>query len=305
MTFRQSRITDNLRLRARVLQAIREFFTINDFLEVETPVRIPAPAPEANIDAVKSEDWYLQTSPELCMKRLLAAGYDRVFQICRCFRGRERGEKHLPEFTLLEWYGAGFDYQDLMKQTEMLIQLTAGCAGKEGTWDYRGHPINTDASWTQMTVAESFDRYASLSMQKALETGRFDECMGLEIEPRLGFENPVFLYDYPVEMGALARQKAGNPLVAERFELYICGLELCNGFSELTDPAEQRERFQTELEHRQKTGREMYPMPEKFLKSLSSMPSCAGNALGVDRLIMLLTDTDQVDDVVAFTPEEL
>jgi lysyl-tRNA synthetase class 2 len=142
-------------------------------------------------------------------------------------------------------------------------------------------------------------------MEAALKTGQFDEIMGLEIEPKLGFDRPVFLYDYPANAGALARLKKNDPTVAERFELYIAGLELCNAFSELTDAKEQRSRFKMELDYRKKAGKSVYLMPEKFLEVLDEMPETCGNALGVDRLVMLFCDTDRIDDVVAFTPEEL
>jgi lysyl-tRNA synthetase class 2 len=155
-----------------------------------------------------------------------------------------------------------------------------------------------------MTVAEAFDKYASISVQKALSDDRFDEIMA-GIEPALGQSTPLFLYDYPASCGALAKLKTGNSSIAERFELYICGLELCNGFTELTDPKEQRARFEKELSFRKKAGKKEYPMPEKFLESLSCMPDASGNALGLDRLVMLFADTGIIDDVVAFTPEEL
>jgi lysyl-tRNA synthetase class 2 len=156
-----------------------------------------------------------------------------------------------------------------------------------------------------LAVAAAFERYGSLSMADALAAGRFDEIMGLEIEPRLGRPRPQFLQDYPAVQGALARLRPDKPWVAERFELYIAGLELCNAFSELNDPAQQRQRFETEMAARRAAGREVGPMPEKFLAALGAMPEAAGNALGVDRLVMLLTDRARIDDVVAFTPEEL
>ena len=142
-------------------------------------------------------------------------------------------------------------------------------------------------------------------MQEALRRNRFDEIMGLDIEPHLGMERPVFLYDYPASCGALARLKPGDATVAERFELYIAGIELCNAFTELTDPVEQRSRFEQERLYRQQTGKTVYPLPENFLKALTDMPAASGNAMGIDRIVMLLTETEAIDDVVAFTPEEL
>ncbi|RPJ10914.1 MAG: EF-P lysine aminoacylase GenX, partial [Desulfobacteraceae bacterium] len=241
---------NNLQLRASILTAVRDFFAGHNYLEVETPVRIPAPAPEAHIDAIESEGRFLQTSPELCMKRLLAAGYKRIFQICRCFRKNERGSRHIPEFTMLEWYHAGFNYSDMMYETEALIKYVASKSGCGNRITYQGTGVDIGGTWGRMTVAEAFDKYASVSVDKALSEGNFDITMA-EIEPALGQSAPLFLYDYPASCGALAKLKNGSS-VAERFELYICGMELCNGFTELTDPKEQRARFEKELAFRKK-----------------------------------------------------
>jgi elongation factor P--(R)-beta-lysine ligase len=304
MTRRQSAVQSNLILRAGVVASIRSFFNTLGYLEVETPVCIPAPAPEAHIDAQKCGHWYLQTSPELCMKRLLAAGYEHIYQICKCFRRNERGSRHLPELTLLEWYTAGADYRAMMAQTEALVRTVCTALDKN-QFTYQGRCIDVSAPWPLLTVAEAFHKYAGQSPEEALRRNRFDEVLAFSIEPYLGHPQPVFLYDYPVACGALARSKIEAPHLAERFELYIAGLELCNGFSELTDPAEQRRRFEMELDARRMTGRALSPLPESFLQALADMPPAAGNALGVDRLVMLLTDAPQIDDVVAFTPEEL
>lgn len=302
---RQSLIKKNLQLRSRMIQAVRAYFFDNGYLEIETPYRIPAPAPEANIDAHASESWFLHTSPELCMKRLLAAGYPRIFQICRCFRKNERGEKHLPEFTILEWYCSDSDYFDIMKQCEDLIRYMTTATGVGNVVVYQGEEVDLRSPWLKMTVSEAFDSYASMSMEDALAKDRFDEAMACEIEPNLGRGRPIFLYDYPASRGALARLKPENDLLAERFELYICGLELCNAFSELSDPYEQRIRFNREQDSRRRSGITVYPMPERFLEDLESMPDAAGNALGIDRLVMLFANATKIDDVVAFTPEEL
>ncbi|MFH2220448.1 MAG: EF-P lysine aminoacylase EpmA [Pseudomonadota bacterium] len=295
----------NLQLRAKVIQAIRSFFADRDYLEVETPCRIPAPAPEAHIDAEVSGDWFLQTSPELCMKRLLAAGYPRIFQICRCFRRNERGRLHLPEFTLLEWYTAGRDYLDMMDQCEDLIRHAAAVAGHGDSMAYQGEVIDLKAPWQRMTVRDAFDGFASISMEAAMAKDRFDEVMAFDIEPNLGRKRPLFLFDYPASSCPLARLKPGDDSLVERFELYIAGLELCNAFTELTDPVEQKIRFDEEQKRRRKTGKRMYPSPDKFLECLQFMPESTGNALGIDRLVMLFADTAEIDDVVAFTPKEL
>jgi lysyl-tRNA synthetase class 2 len=305
MGHRQSAIRTNLYRRARLIAAVRDFFTTRDYLEVETPVRLPAPAPEAHIAPVGSEDWYLQTSPELAMKRLLAAGYPRIFQICRCFRGGERGARHLPEFSLLEWYTAGEDYRHMMAQTEALIRGAAQALGQDGALRFQNRRIDLSAPWERLRVAEAFERYAPCSAAQALKEDRFDELMALAIEPHLGWQHPTLLYEYPAACAALARLKPGQPEVAERFELYIAGLELCNGFSELTDTAEQRRRFEAVRRAQRTAGRPLTPLPEAFLTDLPQMPPATGNALGLDRLAMLLADTLAIEDVTAFTPEEL
>ena len=292
-------------MRARIIQAIRGFFIDRKYLEVETPIRIPAPAPEAHINAVITDDWFLQTSPELCMKQLLAAGFSCIFQICKCFRHKERGARHLPELTMLEWYSTGHNYKDLMDECENLICSVVRLINGNDKISYRGREIHLGTPWTRMSVAAAFRQYASLPMEMALEKDCFDEVMVNEIEPNLGSSKPLFLYDYPASCGALARLKPRNELLAERFELYIAGIELCNGFSELTDPVEQKARFEKEQRLRISYGHPVYPMPQKFLKALKDMPDAGGNALGIDRLVMLFCDTTEIDDVVTFTPEEL
>jgi lysyl-tRNA synthetase class 2 len=239
------------------------------------------------------------------MKRLLSAGYPRIFQICRCFRRHERGRRHVPEFTLLEWYTAGHGYRDMMHQTEALIRSVARIAGSGNRVSYRGVEISLNAPWHRISVSDAFDRFASTDMNTALSRSRFDEIMGIEIEPALPVDRPLFLYDYPTAHGALARGKPENPEVAERFELYMGGLELCNAFTELTEPAEQRRRFLMERQSRLDAGKIGYPLSEPFLKALERMPEAAGNALGVDRLVMLFADAADIDAVTAFTPEEL
>lgn len=294
-----------LALRAEVIQAVRGFFIENGFLEVETPVRIPAPAPEAYIDALPSGSWFLHTSPEICMKRLLCAGHGRIFQICRCFRAGERGGRHLPEFTLLEWYATGATYRDLMTFCEKMIRRVASALGRGGTLAYQGRHIALDGAWQRLSVRRAFRRFAGQTAETALVAGRFDELMTGAIEPHLGGSRPCFLYDYPIQRAALARRKPEDGSLAERFELYIAGMELCNAFTELTDATEQRRRFEKELQRRAAAGQVQTPMPEKFLKDIECMPNCAGNALGIDRLVMLFADTACIDDVVAFTPEML
>ena len=303
--YRQNALHKHLQLRARIIQAIRQFFIDSGYLEVETPARIPAPAPEAYIDAVESGDWFLQTSPELCMKRLLAAGAQQIFQICKCFRQGERGHRHLPELTLLEWYRIDSNYQNLMNECEALINSVARKIGSEDILVYQGDKIKLSPPWPRISVNDAFKKYGSSSLEAALEEDQFDAIMVAQIEPHLGRTRPAFLYDYPASRAALAKLKSKNSRYAERFELYIGGLEICNAFSELTDPVEQRRRFEHEQDQRRKAGKPVYPLPEKFLAALKDLPAAAGNALGIDRLIMLFANAKHIDDVVAFTPEAL
>jgi len=296
-----ARKRQRLEQRARIVKAIRAFFVGAGFLEVETPHLLPGNAPELHIDPVAAGEGFLHTSPELCMKRLLAAGYRQIFQLCRCWRRGERGARHLPEYTMLEWYRAGCDYHALMDDCEALLRRLVPA----GRLTWQGETIRLDQPWERLTVRAAFARYASIGLEQALAAGRFDEAMALEIEPRLGRERPTFLYEYPAACAALARKKPGVPELAERFELYIAGLELANAFSELTDPQEQRQRFVREEEARRRMGKVPLPLPEKFLAELGALESAAGIALGVDRLVMLLTGAASIDEVVAFTPEDL
>ncbi len=303
--YRQTELRKNLELRVRIIRAVRDFFIDREYLEIDTPIRIPAPVPEAHIDAVPCSGWYLQTSPEICMKRLLAAGYPRIFQICKCFRQAERGDRHLPELTMLEWYRAGWTHRDMMDECEELIYFVSAALDGGESITYQAERIDLQTPWERVPVADAFQRFGSMSLDQALASGHFDEVMGLEIEPQLGRSQPTFLCDYPTAHGALARRKRENPAVVERVELYIAGLELCNAFSELTDPIEQRRRFEEENSRRRLSGKVPYPMPQKFLAALPDMPQASGNALGIDRLVMLFADTSRIDDVVTFTPEDL
>lgn len=303
--FHLARKSQTLQLRARFIQSLRQFFIQQDFLEIETPLRIPSPAPEEHIEAIGSDNWFLQTSPELCMKRLLAADYLRIFQFCKCFRARERGDKHLPEFTMLEWYVAGFDYNQLMDQCENLLVSALKEMGHPQNIVWQNKNIYLAQPWERITVADAFSRYAPLSLCDALSKNQFDEILVEHVEPHLGTEHPAFLYDYPAQLAALSKIKKNDPAVAERFELYIGGMEIANGFSELTDPVEQRRRFEEASGARAAKRWAPYAMPEKFLAALEHLPPSAGIALGIDRMMMILADTKQIDDIIAFPPERL
>jgi len=300
-----SKRQDALWVRARMVQAIRRFFIDQEYLEVETPCIIPALIPEDHIDAVACGDRFLHTSPELCMKRMLAAGYEKIFQICKCFREKERGSYHLPEFTMLEWYRRDADYISLMQECQELIVSVASAVGCGDEIIYQGKVVNLRDSWERLSVREAFNRYVPLSLEEALKEGRFDEMTVCYIEPNMGVERPTFLYDYPASLATLARLRKKDPAVAERFELYMAGVELANAFSELTDINEQRLRFERVQGYRASIGKSIYPISERFLQSLNTMPESAGIALGLDRLAMIFTNSSSIDEVVAFTPEHL
>lgn len=287
-----------------MLAAVRGFFADRGYLEVETPYLLPAPIPEPHIRFVEAGDGVLHPSPEVYMKRLLAAGYPRIFQVARCFRDEERGDRHLREFTLLEWYAARTDYRDLMEECEALVRSAARVLGPGAAVSFQGRTVDLGGFWERLTVAEAFERHAPRSLEESLSADRFDEDLVVHVEPRLGTPRPTFLHDYPASMASLSRIRPEAPGVCERVELYLGGLEIANGFSELTDPEEQRERFDRDREERRRRGHPDFPLPEAFLEALDDMPEAAGMALGVDRLAMVLAGCDRIDDVVAFTPDE-
>jgi len=300
-----ARKADRLAARAKILQNIRFFFIKRGYLEIDTPSLIPAPAIESHIDAIQAGISYLQTSPELCMKRLLAAGYPRLFQICHCWRDKERGTRHLPEFTMLEWYRSDSDYNDLMVESVELLTAIAEPYCADGFLITSENRVAMNGTYDQITVRDAFRLYTSISMEEALKNDEFDRLMTESIEPFLGLKQPTVIYDYPAERAALARIKSDDPSVAERFELYIGGMELANAFSELNDEKIQRRRFIEESEMRAARHAPPCPMPEPFLAEVGLMPRSAGIALGIDRFVMLLTGAETIDEVVAFTPEEL
>jgi lysyl-tRNA synthetase class 2 len=300
---------EGLRFRSALFQTVRRFFRNQGFLEVDTPIRQPVLIPESTIEPLGSASWFLQTSPEQCMKRLLARGCDKIFQICPCFRAGERGPRHLEEFTMLEWYRLGSDYRDLMEDCQLLIcfiveSLRADprfVAAIDGSWF---GSIDLTEQWERLTVAEAFQRWTATSPDEALQSGRFDEIVSFDIEPRLGLTAPAILYDYPAACGSLARLSDKDAAVAERFELYINSMELANGFSELTDPNEQRLRFGLELDKIEQSGRRRPPMPERFLEDLEHIDTAAGIAFGLDRLLMLLLSAASINEVVSVSPDD-
>ncbi len=319
-----------LRTRARVLSSVRRFFETAGFLEVETPLLVHSPGMEPHLDAFETlysdngrpKRLYLPTSPEYAMKRLLSAGYERIFQICKSFRQDAPGPMHSPEFTLLEWYRAFADYTSIMADAENLIHaLVREITGKSSVV-FQGRPVDFTPPWERLTVREAFARYAGVNtdpaedpdafIREARQRGHRSALPGDSfeiaffkvfldaVERHLGGGRPTFLVDYPAEMAALAKLKQDAPRVAERFELYVSGVELANAFTELNDPVEQRVRLEDEAAQRKHGGRPAYPIDERFLGALEAgMPPAGGIALGVDRLLMVLTDAKHIREVVA------
>jgi lysyl-tRNA synthetase class 2 len=290
---------DYLVCRSRVLHALRQFFLQRDFVEVETPVRIPAPALELHIEAEPSGDAYLRTSPELHMKRLLAEGMERIYQIGPCFRRGERGRIHHPEYTMLEWYRAHADYEDILcDMRELLPELCMAVMGRTH-FTYLGRRIDVSEAWHDVSVRDVFMREAGWDPMADFDADRFDMDMVNKVEPTLPVDRPVILRDYPAEVAALARLSPADNAVAERWELYLGGMELANAYSELVDSKEQRHRFEGCAEQRCAAGRPVYPLDEAFLAALPRMPPSGGIALGVDRLVMLLAGAESIEDVRA------
>jgi len=321
--------------RARIAAALRAFFDGRGFLEVDTPALQVSPGLEPHLKAFETElqgphpDYrlrlYLHTSPEFAMKKLLAAGLPRIYQLCHTFRNGERSSTHHPEFSMVEWYRAGEGYEALIDDCRGLLQAALRASGRERlTW--RGMDSDPFADWEILTVAEAFDRFTGIDIlatapdpqapdialldAEARKIGisarpgdRWDDLFFriflARIEPRLGVGGPTVLKDYPVSMAALSRAKPGDPRLAERFELYVCGLELANAFGELTDPSAQRARFLADMDLKETLYGVRYPIDEDFLSALEhGLPECAGIALGFDRLVMLATGAEHIEDVL-------
>lgn len=319
--------------RARITSAIRQWFGARDFVEVETPALQVSPGNEAHLHAFATEavgiageraPLYLRTSPEFTAKKLLAAGEPRLFELARVWRNRERGPLHHPEFTLLEWYRAGEPYESLMTDCAALLALAAEAVGAKRL-SFRGQAADPLAEAERVTLAETFDRFAGIDLLATVQPDGVTDREGLasaasgqgirvaaddtwadvfsrvlveKVEPNLGRGRATILCEYPVSEAALARPKAADPRVAERFELYACGVELANCFAELTDPAEQRRRFEAEMAEKARVYGERYPIDEDFLAALATMPQASGGALGLDRLVMLATGARRIEQVL-------
>jgi elongation factor P--(R)-beta-lysine ligase len=302
-----------LAARADARRALQAFFDARGFLEVETPLRVPCPGLDPHLVGVPAgEGRYLITSPEYQMKRLLVGGVPRCYQFARCFRGDESGHLHEPEFTMLEWYRAFAGVDDVIGDTEALVRATCAALGRPDRLESDGRVASLDGPFLRVRVAEAFARYAGIDEGEMLRLASDDETAYFRtfvetIEPALArLGRPVFVVDFPAAHASLARKKPDDPRYAERFELYAAGVELCNGFGELTDPAEQRARFEHDLEIRRERGLASYPLDERFLAALSEgMPPSAGNALGFDRLVALILGAAAVGDVMAFSGSTL
>ena len=301
----RARIT-NLHARARALAALRTFFAAKGFVEVETPLLVPSPGLEIHLDAVPAADGYLITSPEYQMKRLLAAGFERIVQICKCFRGNEHGAHHSSEFTMIEWYRAHATLDAIIDDTEQLVATVC-----DGTARVGERTIDVTPPWTRLTVREAMQRWGGVDIDRLDVDGAWDDAFFAifldKVEPQLAAQDSAtILVDWPAPLAALARRKPDDPNTALRFEAYIGGIELANAFDELTDPVEQRARFLDDQRIRRERDKPVYPLDEKLLAALEEgLPPSAGIALGFDRLVMLATGATSIEQVLAFATSEL
>jgi lysyl-tRNA synthetase class 2 len=323
-----------LTARSAITRSVRAWFVGQGFAEVETGILQVSPGNETHLHAPRTElirpdggrtTRYLRTSPEFACKKLLAAGESRIFEFARVFRDRERGDLHLPEFTMLEWYRAQAPYDAVIADTVALIAQAAQATGI-GRLSFRGGSADPCAAPERLTVASAFGRFAGIDLLATIADSEgdraafasaaknkvriaaddtwsdiFSKVLVEHIEPRLGQGRLTVLSEYPVPEAALARVKASDPRVAERFEVYACGVELANGFGELTDAVEQRRRFQLSMDEKARRYGERYPLDEDFLAAVADMPDASGVALGFDRLVMLASGATRIDQVV-WTP---
>jgi elongation factor P--(R)-beta-lysine ligase len=315
--------------RNRILSATRGWFAARDFLEVDVPALVVSPGNEAHLHAFSTQlihndgsqsTRYFHTSPEFACKKLLAAGEKRIFSLGHVFRNRERTRTHSPEFTMLEWYRAHEDYRTIIEDTLALVRLAADITG-HSVWHWRDSPCDPYAEAEWLSVSDAFNRYAAIDLLSTVnakgEPNRdalaalspvvfqadeswsdiFSRILVEKVEPHLGLHHLTVLYEYPACEAALARTCAHDGRVAERFELYGCGVELANGFGELTDAKEQRRRFTADMDIKERLYGERYPLDEDLLDALTKMPDASGVALGLDRVIMLATGATSVDQV--------
>ncbi len=323
-----------LAARSAITKATRAWFDEQGFAEVETSILQVSPGNETHLHAPRTElagadgartTRYLRTSPEFACKKLLAAGETKIFELARVFRDRERGHLHLPEFTMLEWYRANASYDAVMADSVVIIAHAAQATGI-GRFSFRGRIADPFAEPELLTVATAFERFAGIDLLATVADGQgdreslaaavgqqvritaddtwsdiFSKVLVEHIEPNLGQGRLTLLFEYPVPEAALARAKPSDPRVAERFEIYACGVELANGFGELTNASEQRRRFTSAMDEKQRRYGERYPLDEDFLAAVTRMPEASGVALGFDRLVMLASGASSIDQVV-WTP---
>ncbi|MGB8398101.1 EF-P lysine aminoacylase EpmA [Bradyrhizobium sp.] len=326
-----------LMARAAITRAVRAWFDEQGFAEVETGILQVSPGNETHLHAPRTEltgadgtrvTRYLRTSPEFAAKKLLAAGEAKIFEFARVFRDRERGDLHLPEFTLLEWYRANASYDAVMADSVVVIAHAAQATGI-GRFCFRGRNADPFAEPELLTVAAAFERFSGIDLLATIADGKgdraalaaaardrirvadddtwsdiFSKLLAGHVEPNLGQGRLTVLFEYPVLEAALARAKLSDPRVAERFEVYACGVELANGFGELTDAAEQRHRFAEAMNEKQRRYGERYPLDEEFLAAMAKMPDASGVALGFDRLVMLASGASRIDQVVWTPPSD-
>ncbi len=315
--------------RVNILRLIREFFWSLDFVETDTPIAIKNPGQEPYLNPVpvvfydpagKAENFYLHTSPELAMKKLLAAGYKKIFQIVKCFRNNESfGGNHNTEFTMIEWYRSPGKYQDIMDDTENLFKFVGEKLNKQ-TVKYNNKEINISGKWDRLSMKEVWQKFINVNLDdyldfenlKKLAEGKgykvdhsdkyedvFFKIFLNEIEPHLGNETPVFVYDFPAQMTSLSRLCEQDNRYAERFELYVGGLELANAFGELTDAKEQKDRLEKDKNLRSELGKTTWPVDPDFIQALQSGIAPAGGiALGVDRMVLLFTGAKDLNEVI-------
>lgn len=337
---------ENIILRARILKLIREFFDNQGFIEVDTPAIVKVPSMEPYLDPFSTEvitidnkkhRAYLITSPEYAMKELLVEGMDKIYQICKCFRNKEPwDDTHNPEFTMIEWYRTGVDYNQIIQEVLELIEYIGENLDEKNT-EFRilntGNKVqNSDFSIQYsdvqtLTVKQAMKNYADVDLDLCLDLKSINKVASnkgyevskndtwddvfykiflQEVEPNLGKEKIIILKDYPIQQASLSKKKQNDQRYAERFEIYLNGLEICNGFSELIDPDEQLSRLKQEQDLRKKLGKEYYDIDKKFIKALQKgMPESGGVALGVDRLVMLFTGAKSIKDINPFNMEEL
>jgi lysyl-tRNA synthetase class 2 len=301
-----------LRERARIRDKVRSFFDARGFVEVETPVVVVSPGLDLHLDAFQvktragAPTRWLSTSPEYHMKRLLADGWTRIYQLAPCFRQGEIGQRHNPQFTMLEWYRAQAGVDDIMGDTEQLLATVTDGAVRLGN-----RTIDLLPPVERLAVCDAFARFAGWTTEETLDAAARDEeryfrTFVERVEPALEqMDRALWLVDYPASQASLARLKPDDFRFAERFELFVAGVELCNGFGELVDPVLQRARFARDQERRRELGLPVYPTDERFLEALGRVPPSGGNALGFDRLVALACGTTDIASSIAFTDAEL